>query len=180
MTDRHTHLSARSIRGFTLIELLVVIAIIGILSSVVMVLLVSATDNAKLVTARATAKSVQEVARACLYDNVSICLPGAQTGGCTASVSGDTQNGGGHSLCSSQSGAYVELPNGWVWCDGTPTGSCAPGLVGPPNTQNTVSQQTTSQNFNIRIKRTSDYTTITCTETGCSCVSNYTGECPAN
>ncbi len=56
-------------RGFTLIELLIVITIIGILASVVLVSLNSATKKAKIVSIKSSLNSIVVIAQMCHNGN---------------------------------------------------------------------------------------------------------------
>ncbi len=134
-------------RGFTLIELLVVIAIIGILSAVVLTSLGSARGKARVASAQQTMNTVRTAALFCLNDNAAITGP-------TESITG-----GGGLLCANNSGRYVSLPTGWVWCDGT--ASC--------QSSTTASfSQTQGSVFRLVAASTNDLKVIMCNESYCA------------
>ncbi len=157
--------SPRRARGFTIIELLVVIAVIGILSAAILAGTASARAKGRQAAALQTMKGLYDVALLCVSTNVrsyTFCLPGQNTLGCAATAIGDTNNGGGGFLCSSnQSARYTALPTGWVYCDGTATAQTA------TNCGNDTSSLP-SGSFRIRAESNTDGWLITCDETGCT------------
>ncbi len=134
----------QSKRGFTLIELLVVIAIIGILASVVMASLSSSRGRARTAAAQETMHSVQLNLLSCLNESSDIALPS------------EAIDGGGVDICPADTGKYVALPTGWIYCDDTAGTGCA-----------TASTETIGVSFSVTASSTVDMATITCTETGC-------------
>lgn len=101
-------------KGFTLIELLVVIAIIGILASVVLVSLSSATGKAKRASALTTVSGL----------GTEFLLCGDDSGNIQAPTSGTT---GGNNICSA-SGHTVTWPSlstgNTGYCYSAASGNC--------------------------------------------------------
>jgi prepilin-type N-terminal cleavage/methylation domain-containing protein len=154
-------------RGFTIIELLVVIAIIGLMASAILTGTASSRARGKLGAAMQTMKGVHDAAMICVNTNVSsytFCLPGQNTLGCVASVTGDTQNGGEGFICASNpSGRYVQLPAGYIYCNSSS------GAQSASNCGNEVSNLTVPP-FRIRAESHTDGYVITCVESGCSSI----------
>ncbi len=159
------NLVRRQPSGFTIIELLVVIGIIGILAAVILSGTASARGKGRQSAALQTMKSIHDAAMICVSTNpatATLCYPGGNTGGCSATAIGDTQNGGGGPLCTNNSSArYSMLPAGYVYCNGTATvqsqTDCGDDTSGP-----------TSGSFRIRAENAIDGILITCDETGCN------------
>lgn len=96
-------------RGFTLIELLVVVAIIGILATVVLASLGSATDKSKDAAIMATLSQMRAQAEL-QYDGTynEVCEPSSQLGIMFADAFSKTNNTspGSFSVCVAQDGSY--------------------------------------------------------------------------
>ncbi len=140
-------------RGFTLIELLVVIAIIGILSAVVLTSLGTARGKARIASVQQTLHGVQAAANICLNDGAAPTLP-----------TGD-DNSQSAALCANNSGAYVTLPAGWVWCDGTGGGGTCQS-TGAGST--TVGSSANTSGFFIAAASVTDAAIVWCTDSTCS------------
>jgi type IV pilus assembly protein PilA len=97
----------RTQAGFTLIELLVVIAIIGILSSVVLASLNNARQKARIASAQASLKSVQDVGVLCMDDGTDL-----NTATTTALI------------CDTASSTWPSLPNVGNWQYDPSGGTC--------------------------------------------------------
>ncbi len=138
-------------RGFTLIELLVVIAIIGILASVVLASLGSSRAKARIAAAQGTMRSIQTGAAVCINDASPIAptLPTAD------------DNAQAALLCTGNTAAYTSgmLPSGWVFCDGTGTGTCG-------------GEQSLTSTTAFTIIAEGDGTKVTCQESGCVTVAD--------
>jgi prepilin-type N-terminal cleavage/methylation domain-containing protein len=153
------------LRGFTIIELLVVIAIIGILSAIAITGTAQSRVKARTQAALQTLKGMHDAAIICLNSSasgVSWCTPGQTTGGCGASVSGDTNNGGGALVCLTNSVTFAALPTGWIYCNGGTTE--AQGATGCGNDITSYS----ASNFTIRAENNNDGWNIICRESGCT------------
>ncbi len=152
-------------QGFTIIELLVVITVIGILSAVILTGTASARAKGRQSAAMQTMKSVHDLALICVNTAVTgatFCYPGANTGGCTSTAVGDTNDGGGGALCSNNpNGRYAALPVGYVYCNGAGTAQgatdCGNDTSGP-----------SGSSFRIRAESPAEDVLITCDEAGCT------------
>jgi prepilin-type N-terminal cleavage/methylation domain-containing protein len=128
----------KSNKGFTLIEILVVVGIIGILSSVVFSSLGNARAKARTASAQQTMGSIFAGLVSCWGEGATVVTPT------------EAQDGGGLAVCAGSATNYVNLPNGWVYCDDDVGGTC------------------TTASSPISISAYGDSLTVTCTDTGCA------------